>query len=267
MRTRLLQPFMSKPMFFEYSPESLRRFVHELHGAQLERYQPLKGTPKVDKAFCRWTVLQLAPAILVDGAWLAGIPSAAEMLGDQGRHLLKIYADELGSGHPERNHPNVYRRLLESLDLDVPPFDSEAFANHPGFLNAAFDIPVYLLAIGLQAGCYFPELLGLNLAIELSGLGASYMRAIDILRHHGIDPAIIQLHLSIDNPASGHAALARSAVELHLEETRRREGPEVMQAIWRRIWWGYRSLNIVSLSLGARISARYVMHRLAGRLH
>lgn len=239
--------------FFPYDEGAFHARIEAIHRHEIGRYRPL-GTPAgIGKDFCRWAILQLAPTILVDGCWLAGIATAAESLGPISRHLLKIYADELGNGHPERNHPNVYRRLLDELGIALPPFDSEAFAQDPRFLDAAFDLPVYLLAIGQRPHSYFPELLGLNLAIELSGLGAGYMRAIDMLRHHGIDPAIVQLHLSIDNLASGHAAKARDAIAIYMDEMGRKGGAEVARGIWRRIWSGYLSLDIAVLTLGFRL--------------
>lgn len=258
-RLRLLG-FGDKP--FAYTPEALTRFVETRHRNEVGRYRPFKGTPKVDKVFCQWAILQLAPAILGDGAWLAGISTAAEKLGPVRRHLLKIYVDELGHGREDWNHPNVYRRLLESQGLNLPNFTTEAFAHHPALLGSAFELPVYLLAMGLLSDQYLPELLGLNLAIELSGLGASYMKAIDILRHHGMDPTIVELHLSIDNLATGHAARARDAIVLYLEEVRQREGAPAVDRVWKRIWLGYQSLHAATQTLSLGIVGRYALHQM-----
>jgi hypothetical protein len=247
---------------FAYSPQALAGFVIEQHRAELARYRPLAGAPKIDRVFCQWAILQLTPAVLVDGAWLAGIHGAAESLSETDRHLLKIYLDELGDGRPAWNHPNVHRKLLASQEMRLPDFRQQAFARHPALCNAAFELPVYLLAMGLLTQDWRPEMLGLNLAIEMSGLGAGYMRAIDILRFHGMDPTLIQLHLSIDNPASGHAARAQEAIALHLEVIRRVEGYEAMNASWRRIWLGYRSLGVASFSLATSLTLRYGLHRL-----
>lgn len=251
--------------YFAYTPERFHQHIAAVHHGEVGRYRPLSGPPPVSRDYCRWAALQLAPAILVDGAWLAGIGGAAENLGAIDRHLLAIYADELGRGRADWNHPNVYRRLLDSLDIPLPDIDGEAFAANPLFLDAAFDIPVYLLAMGLRADRYFPELLGLNLAIELSGLGAGYMRVIDILRYYGLDPAIIQLHLSIDNPASGHTARAREAIDLYLEDIRRRLGADAVESQWRRIWSGYLSLNQTALGLVIQLLWKYLKERWAGR--
>lgn len=265
-RTRWLHPLRWGAPPFDYSAESLRAFTETRHRAEIDRYRPLPGAPKVDRDFCRWAIRQLAPAILNDGAWLADIAGPAEQLDEVQRYQLRIYVDELGEGRPEWNHPNVYRRLLKEQGIDLPEFDTEAFAQHPTLLDTAFDIPLYLLAIGLLGERYRPEQLGLNLAIELSGLGAGYLRAIDILRYHGIDPTIIRLHLSIDNLASGHAALAREAIVLYLEEIRRLGGSTAVELAWRRVWLGYQSLQAASLGLTACIVGRYALHRWGWRV-
>ncbi|MFM8443860.1 MAG: iron-containing redox enzyme family protein, partial [Methylococcus sp.] len=160
-RVRWLHPWRLGAPPFDYSAESLRRFTETRHRAEIDRYRPLQGAPRVDRAFCLWAIQQLAPAILNDGAWLADIAGPAEHLDEVRRYLLRIYVDELGAGHPEWNHPNVYRRLLDEQGITLPAFDSEAFAHHPALLDAAFDIPVYLLAMGLFGAHYRPEQLGL----------------------------------------------------------------------------------------------------------
>jgi hypothetical protein len=260
-RTRVLNLLRrGDQLGFPVSPEGFEDYVDALHRREVDRYRPLSGPPAVSREFCRWAVLQLAPAILVDGAWLAGTGTAAEKLGDIGRHLFKTYADELGDGETFRNHPNVYRRLLAAEGLELPPFDSAEFAADGRFLDAAFHIPVYLLVMGLAGERYFPELLGLNLAIELSGLGAGYLRAAELLRFHGMDPAIIDLHLSIDNLASGHAARARDSILLYLDGLRR-EGRAAVESQWRRIRTGYLSLDTAALGLAAGFAVRYYRER------
>jgi hypothetical protein len=255
--TRLMMPLQrGHRRFFPYTEADFHARLEAIHAHEMGRYRPSDAPPMVGGEFCRWVLLQLAPTILVDGCWLAGIATAAECLDTAGRHLLKIYADELGNGRPERNHPNVYRRLLDQLGIELPPFDGEAFANDPRFLDAAFDLPVYLLAMGQYPQRYFPELLGLNLAIELSGLGAGYMRAIDLLRSHGLDPAIIRLHLSIDNLASGHAARARDAIMTHMDSMERKGSGEVSRRLWKRVWTGYLSLNLAVLRLAWKLRQR-----------
>lgn len=249
-----------------YATGVLGNFIAARHRAEVGRYRPLARVPAVDRAFCRWTLLQLAPAILVDGAWLAGSAGAAETLTASDRHLLQILVDELGEGRPDWHHPNVYRRLLESQGIALPELADPAFVDQPGCMNAAFDIPACLLAMGLAGERFRAERLGLNLAIELSGLGAGYLRAVDILRRHGMDPTIVRLHLSIDNPASGHTARARQAIELYLEDLRQHEGDAAVASAWARIGCGYRMFAVASLRLSAGILLRYALHRLGWRV-
>ena len=252
--------------FFAYTPEVFAERIRRIHDEEVARYRPFRPPPKLNYEEYVWGIRQFAPAILVDGCWLQHMGEAADQDDRVRRLLFRIYADELGCGEVRRNHPNVYRDLLGSLAIDLPPVDSEAFARHPGFLDAAFDLPVYLLGISLFPRSFKPEILGLNLAIELSGLGAGYMRLIDELRYWGIDPLIVSLHLSIDNLASGHAALAVEAVQLFLDEILANGGEGAVDASWRRIWRGYLSLGTAThrfkWALGLDFCRRFVPARI-----
>ncbi|WP_051331705.1 iron-containing redox enzyme family protein [Methylocaldum szegediense] len=262
-RSRWLERLKPPPRTLRhYDPIAFTQWVEGLYCREAGRYRPSNGNPRVGRDFCVWAALQLAPSILVDGCWLAAVPTASENLGEVERHLLQIYADEVGNGNPERNHANVYRRLLQSLSLTTPEFETEDFARDARFIDAAFEFPVYMLAIGLLKDRYFPELLGLNLAIELSGLGAGYMEAADILGHHGIDPTIVQLHQTIDNLACGHSARARDAILLYLDRIRQQGDVTAVQNAWRRIRLGHASFGAALLPLAGRFMQRYLADRL-----
>ena len=86
---------------------------------------------------------------------------------------------------------------------------------------------------------FLPEIIGVNLAIELSGLGKGYMQIIDELRYWKMDPYFFTLHLTIDNIASGHTAVAMETVHLYLEQVLATQGKAAMQREWERIWVGY----------------------------
>jgi hypothetical protein len=120
-----------------------------------------------------------------------------------------------------------------------------AFIAWPGFSAALFDLPAYLLAISQFPRTFLPQILGLNLAIELSGLGAFYMSVVDEMRYLGVDPSIVSVHLASDNLASGHAALAREAVMMYLDGVGSDFGQEELDRHWRRVSLGYASLRIV----------------------
>ena len=160
----------------------------------------------------------MAPTVLTDGCWLQGA-SQLQFYSNRkvGAYLFSTYSDEVGAGKRQQNHPYIYRQLLQSLDIVLPPTHSREFVEHAGFVAGAFDIPVYLMAIGRFPSHFLPETLGVNLAIELSGLGKMYMTLVDELAYWGIDPAIVKVHISIDNAATGHTALATDAIKLHLD--------------------------------------------------
>ena len=71
-----------------------------------------------------------------------------------------------------------------------------------------------------------PEIIGLNLAIELGGLGSVYQRLVDELEFWEIESQIIRLHISIDNLASGHSAIAREVIMLYLDGILNQHGDE-----------------------------------------
>lgn len=230
-----------------YSKPMLRERVFAAYRQEMARYRPPEQRQAVPARLCRWGIEQLAPAILVDGSWLRHLGRLEPAQDGAIHRLTRIFCDETGAGQADRHHGNVYRRLLAEQGIPLPELASREFADHPRLKSATFVLPAYLLAIGSFPESYFPELLGLNLAIELSGLGAGYMHAVDDMQRHGMDPLIVRLHLSIDNLADGHAALALEAIEECLEETRRKGGAETVAGHWTRIRRGFLSLRVASV--------------------
>ena len=231
--------------FFPYGPDALEARIDAIHHRAVAAYRPFVPPPRLDREEYRWLLTRLAPLVLVDGCWLQ---KAAWL---DGRHapvaarLLAIYTDEIGGGDPDQNHANIFRRLLEGEGIRLPELTSAEFVAWPGFSAALFDLPAYLLAISQFPRTFLPEILGLNLAIELSGLGAFYMSVVDEMRYLGLDPAIVSVHLASDNLASGHAALAREAVMIYLDGVGSDFGHEELDRHWRRVSLGYSSLRIV----------------------
>lgn len=227
---------------FPYSPAAFSRWLLGLQervatgGAVIPR-------PRFRKEVYLWAIEQFAPAILVDGCWLQRVGILQDALPEVTRRLVRIHSDEIGDGEVARNHPQIYRNLLASIGLDLPPIDTEDFIAHPGFLRSAFDLPAYLLAISYFPRRFLPELLGLNLAIEVSGLGGVYRQLAHDLEYWGLDATIVRLHQSIDNFSVGHAALAAEAVRLYLDHIGAIEGSEEVERHWHRIWRGYDSLR------------------------
>ncbi len=243
--TRLQTKWLRNHQCFPYDNQRFNRYVEDLYRREMAAYKPVVGHPKFGREVYRWGIEQFAPTLLVDGCWLQNIERLCDCNPEVGERLGAIYADEIGSGRCADNHANVYRCLLDDLKIRLPDFDTPEFADHPGFLDSAFDLPAYFLAISQFPQSYLPEILGLNMAIELSGLGAGYMRLAESLEFWGIDAKIVRLHLSIDNLASGHSEIAKQAIGIYLDQVLANGGEAEMQRHWRRIWVGYVSLTTV----------------------
>ncbi|MEQ1637305.1 MAG: iron-containing redox enzyme family protein [Methylococcales bacterium] len=258
--TRLLR----RLPFKRYTHPAFNTYISDVYQHEVKTYQPLLAPPGLSKQTYIWGIEQLAPAILTDGCWLQNInqlqyhPTHAI-----GATLFKIYADELGSGIMAQNHPAIYQQLLDSTGVNLPPIHTKEFSQHAGFIASAFDIPCYLMAISKFPCAFLPELLGLNMAIELSGLGKGYLRLAQALTFYGLDASIVNVHISIDNVATGHAALAKQAIQSYLDEILACSGEQVMQQHWRRIYTGYCSLASVSRGFKVALVSHVLLKRLA----
>ncbi|MET8830525.1 iron-containing redox enzyme family protein [Streptomyces sp. NPDC004610] len=201
------------------------------------------------------STLQLAPLIMIDGAWLQGFTDYRLASSPVGHLLFRTYWDELGNGERELNHPRIYRRLLGEMGHELPPTASAAFAEWPGFHDESFALPVFWLSVSRFPRTFQPEILGLNLAMELSGVGGSYRTARVGLEKYGFSTQFVDLHNTIDNVATGHSAWAAEAVDAFMAQVPGVLGPGGDPAIWRRIRIGYRSLNSPR-TLGSALYAR-----------
>lgn len=203
-----------------------------------------------------WLLAQLAPTAFVDGAWLAGMTSVSAQHLGPARALLTIYRDELGAGDVYRHHGNLMRRTLNDHGVTLPTCDSSEFRDSPVLETSAFSLACLWLAVSRHTGTHLPELLGINLATEIAGLGVDYFRAAQLLRHHGIDPYFFTLHNSIDNADVGHTALSVAAIDDYLLDLRDRAGDEVAQAAWQRVWNGYTSYAIATRPFLLRVASK-----------
>ena len=229
----------------EFSLTAFDQQIQAIYQAEADQYKEFIAPPRLSRDGYRWGIEQFAPVLLVDGSWLQNSAKAGNVQHPVTRFLTRIYADEIGDGRSDWNHANVYRKLLESERIALPEFTSKAFSEHPGFIDTAFDLPVFFLAISQFSSTFEAEIIGLNLAIELSGLGSTYRRLVDELDYWDIDSTIVSLHLSIDNLATGHAALAHDAVTVYLDRIYNAHGYAEMQRHWQRIWSGYLTLHTV----------------------
>jgi len=229
--------------FQGYSHAELDRWLERQHAQQVKSYQPLQGVPEETKEEVIDSVLQLAPLTLIDGAWLRGFTVPSLINTEVGSILYHIYVDELGNGDIALHHGNIYRDLVRSMGYDIPVFSSREFSEYKFFEDSSFEVPVFWLSVSLFPRNFMPEILGLNLAMELSGVGGEYRRSGEVLAHYGFSAQFTELHNSIDNVSTGHTAWAIDAIKSHMDEVHQHSGIEGLNAHWLRIWTGYRALR------------------------
>ena len=189
------------------------------------------------------TTVQTAPLVLLDGSLLHGFTDYQQVATDIGRLLFRTYWDELGDCRPARNHPRIYRQLLEEMGVDLPPTASWAFASSGRLDDRSFELPVYWLSIGRRPRTFTPEILGLNLAMELSGVGGSYRSARLALQRHGFSTRFVDIHNTIDNVAAGHTAWAADAVDTFVATIGDTHGHAAQLDAWERVRVGFVSLD------------------------
>ncbi|KNG90842.1 hypothetical protein ANOM_000984 [Aspergillus nomiae NRRL 13137] len=233
----------------QYSREALLAFVQsqqEQVTDQFEAYHTRRRKggqrehfPDRDAAI-RW-LRQASPLKLVDGAWLGHINGVSTPfnLRPVSKGLWQILSEELGDGDRKKHHVFVYQELLRSVGHVPPCPSSSSFiqtdhgADDVRFWQAA----VAHLLISLAPDCFLPELLGFNLCFE--GLQLDTLVVATELREVGIDPYYFLLHISIDNVASGHTAMAAECVIRYLDHVRDSEGTQAMDCAWKRIQAGF----------------------------
>lgn len=228
------------PLPAAWSEEGLRPWLADQHDHHATEFEQGDDSLPSREALIESTV-QLAPLTMIDGAWLQGFTDHRLASSGVGFSLFETYWDELGNGQAALNHPLIYRELVAEMGVDLPPTGSSEFAQWSGFRDASFELPVYWLSIGRFPVTFQPEVLGLNLAMELSGVGGSYRRARLGLHKHGFSTRFVDIHNTIDNVATGHSAWAADAIDSLMSELPA-HGTARAQA-WRRIRTGYRSLN------------------------
>jgi len=224
-----------------YDPEALERWVFKKHREQIDSYRTPENRPDAPKDAFVETTVQLAPLILIDGGWLQGMASPALIHTTVGRMLFHVLVEELGEGKPEEHHANVYRDLLAAMGEDAPPVDTEEFAHWPRLYDESFDVPTLWLTISCFPRHFLPEILGLNLAVELAGVGGPYMEARDTLRGFGFPTLFVDVHNAADNVSVGHAAWAMNAIKRYMDDVAERDGPHNVDRVWHRVWTGVRA--------------------------
>jgi hypothetical protein len=243
-----------------YDPAALERWVYTKHREQVESYRSPDKRPEVAKDEFIETTVQLAPLVLIDGGWLQGMASPALIHTTVGRMLFHVLAEELGEGKWKEHHANIYRNLLAAMGVNAPPVDTWDFARWSRLNDSSFDVPTLWLSISCFPRHFLPEILGLNLAVELAGVGGPYMEARDTLRRFGYPTLFVDVHNAADNVSAGHVAWAMKAISRYMDDMAEREGPHNLDHTWHRVWAGVRA----TLPQIGRV--RLMAHQVAKRL-
>ena len=163
--------------------------------------QRAAGAPRryfANRAHALYFLRSVAPTKLVDGAWLHGL--LPHWRNGRFDDLVRTYVEELGEGAADKNHVLLYRKLLARYGLD-PLDDLPEDLHVQGLIQ---------LALACNAEEFLPEVVGFNLGYEqlpLHLLISAYE-----LNELGLDPYYFTLHVTVDNPDSGHAMRACQAV-------------------------------------------------------
>lgn len=243
-----LRPFVFEKQAFEERMNQIYQGLAE----DVANYEAAKSWSHRTKEDVVDWILQMAPFNQTDGAWLRYIAAVGPM-DEVNALLFGIYADELGGGDASLNHANLYTKLLADAGFELPDIRSRAYVDNPAIVDAAFTLPLFQLVVSQFPQDFFAELLGMTLYLEWGSLELRNMVLLN--RHFGLDTQFYEMHVAIDNAATGHGAKALRAVELHLEGVRVSAGDEAMQEQWARIWDGYVAFATTG-SLGQEMAAR-----------
>ena len=225
--------------FFPYTEQAFQDRLEEIYQQLVD--EAADFDPAADNQFpsyadmCTYTI-QWAPFNLVDGAWLRNVGGTGPM--DEVQSLLySVSMDERGDGVVSMNHCNIYRDLCHTIGYYPPPIESREFAYDTQFLDSAFTVPAFQLAISEFTEEYYPEIIGMTLMLEWEVVQLKQTR--DSMIYNGLDPHFYIMHIGIDNAVNGHGQRARDAVMLYLQNMRLSGGEAAVQAAWRRIWNGF----------------------------
>ncbi|HTU45743.1 MAG TPA: LodA/GoxA family CTQ-dependent oxidase [Bryobacteraceae bacterium] len=181
-------------------------------------------------------IIQFAPFNGTDGSWLRNVGKTGPI--DEVRALIySILMDELGDGDVSKNHCNIYLDLCHSVGFYPFPFNSREFAYDPRFLDSAFTVPAFELAISQFTDDYYPEILGMTLQLEWEIVDSKTTR--DLFDYFNVNSHYYVMHIGIDNAVNGHGQRAVEAIKIYLQNARAMGGQQQVDQEWRRIWNGF----------------------------
>ncbi|WP_217551457.1 iron-containing redox enzyme family protein [Streptomyces sp. GbtcB6] len=226
----------------EWQPGALRSWLLDRHDQHDREFATADSEELPTREAVIDSTVQLAPLTLIDGSWLQGFTDVQLASSHIGAPLFETYWDELGNGQIELNHPVIYRQVLRQMGVELPPTGSRGFAFDERIREESLRLPVYWLCLGKLPVTFLPEILGMNLAMELSGVGGSYRSARRFLKHHGFSTRFVDIHNTIDNVSTGHSAWAAESIDTYMRERVNMGDPTDHANEWERVRIGYESL-------------------------
>ncbi|MET0286871.1 MAG: iron-containing redox enzyme family protein [Polyangiales bacterium] len=179
-----------------------------------------------------------------DGCWVQGFADVQRADFEEYGWLFRIYASEHGDGDFAWNHCQIFRRAFaEQLGDDVmlPKSDPRLY----DLFEIGFAAMV-TMSVSLNTRHFMPEILGINLGIESTGVGGSYMEQWKGAEQEGNHWRALawRLHNSIDNYADGHTKWSLSAVQSFMKRVK--DGsPAAVDEQWGRLWRLWRCRDIL----------------------
>lgn len=191
-------------------------------------------------------------------AWLRAQRRAA-------RNSWQVMSEELGDGDIFRSHVAIYDNTMDALaredggeSASLPPKGHEraftewegAAGHDPHHLKLSgtqgqdsdgnvrcWRAAVAQLALSISPNEFLPESLGWNAAYE--GLPLHLLISARELEELDLDAYYFWLHISIDNAATGHAAMARECINDLLREAQTAKGQDFADEMWARVKLGF----------------------------
>jgi hypothetical protein len=179
-----------------------------------------------------------------DGSWLQGFADVGRAGFEEYGWLFRIYASEHGDGDLAWNHCQIFRKAFADagLALELPKTDRR--------LYDVFEIgaaAVVTLAVALNTRAFMPEVLGINLGIEATGVGGMYLDQWKGALHQRSPWRALawRLHNSIDNYADGHTKWSLAAVQSFMQRVKA-ACPDSVERQWQRVWRMWRCQDILT---------------------
>ncbi|XPS92728.1 hypothetical protein M3J09_002110 [Ascochyta lentis] len=233
----------------EFSRKDLNRFLKEKDLEVTTRWEEYLARRKAggsreifgDREEAKWWLKQASPVKYVDGAWLGHINKINTPFKYRNitKNAWQVMSEELGDGDLAKNHVYVYQQLMNDINAGLPAADTEDFidSRHNLDQTRCWKAAMAQLLISLFPHDYLPESLGFNMAYE--SLPLHLLKTVKELREVRLNPYYFELHISIDNADTGHAAMAMAAVADYIDRVKKDEGSAAAHIAWKRVQAGY----------------------------